>query len=432
MHDTTNYTKFLIQQGTVLERCSNFMMLIKIYYYYILHSSNCSTILSLISFKISMTLVKSVIWSGIVDIELLKITLEKSFNEVKVNQYKEEDTSVFIIVKDAISEIDDFSYKIINESKVLFYYKSTEVGGINGQNILTNKREGSLIARDKMKTEKYLSDAGIKTTQSMRFNLNQIQDAEKEMANRRSPFVLKPYNLSSGRGVSLNVDFNNLSKSWKKSVDAYGDDYKEASLILQPQLPGIEARFLVVNGKFSSAILRAPANVVGDGKSSIEDLIRDKNYLRRKNPHLKKFMIHIDEELTDKLAEDNLELSTILPPYKLVFFTNVSNIALGGDTLEISHLVSGDMKKLAEEAIKSIPDLKSGGVDIMFSSFEDSEATVLEINHAANLIMHYYPWKGHPGQPIHDYVNDLYDEVHNQNTFGKRIVRNLRKVFNKK
>ncbi|SOC41188.1 ATP-grasp domain-containing protein [Salinicoccus kekensis] len=365
------------------------------------------------------------------DITLLKRILEEHFNDVEINEYDEKGASVIKIAEEAVNNTENFSYKIVNDSKILFFYKGIEAGGINGQNLLTNKREGTLIARDKFKAEEHLKEKNIKTTSSIIYDLNQFEDAKIEIQNHQGPFVLKPYNLSSGKGVSLNVDADNIKEAWEKSVDAYGGDTTGASLIMQPQLPGIEARFLVINEKFSSAILRVPTNMVGDGKSTIEELIKQKNHLRAKNPHLKKFMIKSDDELENYLKKRDLSPGSVLENKELVFFTEVSNIALGGDTLEISHLVSDDLKHLAEAAVKAIPALKSAGVDIMFSSFQDKEASVLELNHAANLIMHYYPWKGQPQQPIHDYISSLYEEMTINDSFKNKGINLLKKLLSK-
>lgn len=365
------------------------------------------------------------------DLILLKKTLEEHFNDININEYNEKNTSVFKIAEKAINDTEGLSYKIINDSKILFFYKGTEVGGINGQTLLTNKREGTLIARDKFRTEQYLKEENIRTTSSTIYGVDQFEDAKTEIQKQRGPFVLKPYNLSSGKGVSLNVDANNLREAWEKSINAYGDDPTAARLIMQPQLPGIEARFLVINEKFSSAILRVPANITGDGNSTIEELVNRKNHLRAKNPHLNKFMIKMDDEMEVHLRRQDLSADSVLEDKKVVFFTDVSNIALGGDTLEISHLLSDELKHLAEDAVKAIPELKSAGVDIMFSSFQDSEASVLEINHAANLIMHYYPWKGQPQRPVHDYISSIHEEMIGNDSFKNKGIRLLKKFFGK-
>lgn len=372
---------------------------------------------------------KDEVWRSIVEIKLLENVLEKNFSNIDINEYKETTASVIKIAEEAINQTDNLSYKNVNDTKILFYYKDTEVGGINGQTLLTNTKEGTRNARDKFRTEQYLTEKGVRTTKSHIFGAGQINDAKNEIKKYDEAFVLKPYNLSSGKGVSLNVDADNIEAAWAKSIGAYEGNLDGARIIMQPQLPGIEARFLVINGKFSSAILRAPANIVGDGQSTIEELIKQKNYLREKHPHLNKFIIQINDELKNHLKRSGLTLSSIPENSKVVFFTDVSNIALGGDTLEISHLASDELKCLAEYAVNAVPGLSSAGVDIMFTHFDDCNASVLEINHAANLVMHYYPWKGQSGQPIHDYLQYLNEEAVLKNSFKYRMRQVLKRLL---
>ncbi len=364
------------------------------------------------------------------DINLLKSTLVEHFNDTDVNQYDSHMDSVPEIAKAAIKKFDDLRYEMASPSKIVFYYGDREIGGFNGQNIMTNKKEGTRIARDKYKTEQYLLEKKVAATESFIYDISQFEEAKKELEKHRMPFVVKPYNLSSGKGVVMDVNPENLREAWENCLQAYEGDTDGAQIIMQPQLPGIEARFLVINKRFSSAILRVPANIAGDGASTIRELVERKNDLRKKNPHLKKFMIPMDRQLEDHLDGLNLNLDSIVQKDMVIFFTTVSNVALGGDTLEISHLVSDNLKHLAEDAVKAIPHLRSAGVDIMFSSFDDDEARVLELNHAANLVMHYYPWKGTPGQPVHDYIKDIYEDVQRERKPFGRLKKFIRKRLN--
>ncbi|MCD2137387.1 ATP-grasp domain-containing protein [Salinicoccus halitifaciens] len=364
------------------------------------------------------------------DINLLKDTLIEHFNDTVVNQYDSHMDSVPEIAKEAIKKFDDMKYEMASPSKIVFYYRGREVGGFNGQNIMTNKKEGTRIARDKYKTEQYLMEKKVATTKSFIYDANQFEEAKKELEKHTMPFVIKPYNLSSGKGVVMNVNPENVSEAWLNCLKAYEGSTDGAQVIIQPQLPGIEARFLVINEHFSSAILRVPANITGDGNSTIRELIKCKNHLRKQNPHLKKFMIPLNLQLESYLTDIDLNLDSVVQKNRVIFFTSVSNVALGGDTLEISHLVSDNLKRLAESAVEAVPHLKSAGVDIMFSRFNDEEAKVLELNHAANLVMHYYPWKGTPKQPIHDYINDIYEEAQREKKSFGRLKKFIRKRLN--
>lgn len=341
------------------------------------------------------------------DLKLLKKLIQKNFHEVPVNNSYGKPSSALTISKDYIDGINNCSYEILNDQKIKFYYDGKYIGGLNGQTSLSNKKNGTQIARDKIQTEKYLKANDINTTNSVSFHLNEYTIAEDYIMQHSAPKVIKPYNLSSGKGITLDVVADNFDYAWKKAESEYNDEAENAEILIQDQLPGIEARFLVVEGVYNSAILRVPTNIVGDGNQTVKQLLENKNLQRASNAHLNKFLIKIDDDLTGRLDKLGLNLNSILYEGEVVFLNKVSNIALGGDTYEISHLVSDNLKQLAESAVNAIPDLKSAGVDIMFNSFDDDKASVLEVNHAANLIMHHYPWKGEPKNPIHDLIDTL-------------------------
>src|SRR5699024_11124596 len=106
----------------------------------------------------------------------------------------------------------------------------------------------------------------------------------------------------------------------------------------------------------------------------IEELISKKNETRLLNPHLKRLPIKITEVVKYNLNQSGKDLKTVLKNEEIVFVHNSSNISLGGDSYEISHLVGDSLKALAENTIRVIPGISTAGVDIMFESFEGDYA----------------------------------------------------------
>ena len=82
------------------------------------------------------------------------------------------------------------------------------------------------------------------------------------------PVVVKPYDGNHGRGV-----FTNLTT--REEVEtAYAVAMEEGSgVIVERFIPGNEHRLLVVGGRVAAAAMGETASVVGDGKSTIEELI---------------------------------------------------------------------------------------------------------------------------------------------------------------
>ncbi|MRB24833.1 bifunctional glutamate--cysteine ligase/glutathione synthetase, partial [Bacillus thuringiensis] len=52
---------------------------------------------------------------------------------------------------------------------------------------------------------------------------------------------------------------------------------EDSSVLIEEFINGTEYRFFVLDGKVSAVLLRIPANVIGDGSHTIEELVAQKN-----------------------------------------------------------------------------------------------------------------------------------------------------------
>ena len=88
---------------------------------------------------------------------------------------------------------------------------------------------------------------------------------------------------------------------------------KKPLIIIQNQVEGLELRVTVIEGKADTATLRAPGYIVGDGSSTIEQLINIKNENRKKNNFHYKNPYKFNEALKIGLESRNLTIYSILP-----------------------------------------------------------------------------------------------------------------------
>lgn len=341
------------------------------------------------------------------DGDFLNYIMKHTVTEMPVNDYSTEIKSPSNIILSNINRLDGYSYVKEKTGRVNIFYNQIKIGYINGQISSLNSVAGINITKDKIKTEKYLKKNNITTTKSVLFKEDAYDFAKVFVEHRNEPLVLKPNNLSGGRGVSINVGISNFDNTWKLAVQACKEQKKEVNILLQNKIEGIESRFLVINNKFYSAILRIPANVIGDGINTIEELINIKNINREKNPYLKRLLIKKDDQTIIVLEAAGKSLKSIPEKNEVIFLRLSSNLTQGGDNVEISHLVNDKMIEIAEESVRAIPGLLCAGVDILFTSFEDSNPHVLEINPSANFRMHHYPWKGVQKNPTETLITSM-------------------------
>ncbi|SDL25177.1 ATP-grasp domain-containing protein [Lacicoccus qingdaonensis] len=349
------------------------------------------------------------------DFNILESLLINELSDLKVNKYRDSKAGTIGMAASYVKSIQGCTVARISPNKIRLYYNKKPFGSIRGQRPSTTTGEGLKISNDKLEAEKYLKLKNINTTNSQSFQIEDYEIAKNYVDNQDGLLVIKPFNQSAGSGVSINVDKDNFDFAWSLAKKSYEGSNKTQKIIIQNMVPGIEARFLVIEGKFNSVILRVPTNIIGDGIHTVSELIERKNKMRISNPHLKRLPLKVNDTVKHNLEKENIRFNQVLDKNRVLFLHHSSNISLGGDSYEISHLVGDKLKQQAEEAIQAIPGVNTGGVDIMFTHFEDENSTVLEINPGANLRMHHYPWKGTPKRSIFDLVDDLLGDFSKKN-----------------
>ncbi|MFB4473798.1 acylphosphatase, partial [Oceanobacillus caeni] len=171
----------------------------------------------------------------------------------------------------------------------------------------------------------------------------------------------------------------------------YELEYKE--VIAEQFVAGKEYRVYVVGDQVIAAYNRVPANITGDGKHTIEQLIHLKNNQRKKNARLYSCLIEIDKEIFDFIQAAGYTFESVLPKGKQIFLRQKTNVSSGGDPIDVTDEMPDKYKQVAINALKAVPGLEHGGVDIIIN--EDSGlAVVIELNPTAQIGGALYPLEG--------------------------------------
>src|SRR5690606_7527994 len=160
---------------------------------------------------------------------------------------------------------------------------------------------------------------------------HQVKDVTNFAEKVGYPVVLKPADGKLGRGVFTNItNQDQLVKAFHSVRDELGYD----DVLVEKFIKGKDYRIYVINEKVLSVIERVPANIVGDGTHTIEDLIKLKNRERKNNPNLSTRSIKIDKQLKEHLQSMDYALDTVLKEGEQVFVRSKSNISSGGDPID--------------------------------------------------------------------------------------------------
>ncbi len=247
---------------------------------------------------------------------------------------------------------------------------------------------------NKVVTKKILDTRGIKVPKGSDFI--DFDSAFKYAENMQTGFVVKPKSTNFGIGINIFKDNKNIDvEDIKKAIDiAFSHD---DTIIIEEFISGDEYRFLVIGDEAVGVLNRVPANVCGDGKSTITELVAEKNKdsLRGKGYKTPLEKIVIDDNVKIFLNAQNKDENYVPNKDEIVYLRHNSNISTGGDSVDITDEVHERFKQIAVDATKAI-GAKICGVDIIIEDYrnEDSNYSIIELNFNPAIHIHSYPYKG--------------------------------------
>ncbi len=165
------------------------------------------------------------------------------------------------------------------------------------------------------------------------------------------PVAVKPVVGHKGIGVTADVqDAKELISAYNRAVAAIPEE-QPTQIIVEKSIPGADFRLLCVNGKFVAATERRPASVVGDGDSTLEELIRQENRKpgRLDTPTSPMSKIQRDEAMELYLEEQGLSLDSIIKKDRTVYLRKVANLSAGGMSIDATDTVHHDNIILAQD-----------------------------------------------------------------------------------
>ncbi|MEO8150322.1 MAG: cyanophycin synthetase [Bacteroidia bacterium] len=220
------------------------------------------------------------------------------------------------------------------------------------------------------------------------------EDLKDAVDDIRFPLVIKPINGNHGRGATININ------TWEDSVIALGLAKKiSRGVIVEKYITGHDHRILVINYKFEAAAKRTPAAVIGDGKSSIQQLIDKVNSDPRRGYGHEKVLtaIKVDESTNAILHEKELTLESILKPGEELWLKRTANLSTGGTSTDVTDIIHPYNVFMCER-ISRILGLDICGIDIMTPDITqpltEAGGAVLEVNAAPGFRMHIAPTEG--------------------------------------
>ncbi len=217
------------------------------------------------------------------------------------------------------------------------------------------------------------------------------------MENLGFPLVVKPRSGSVARHVTTKIENKEeLEKAIRKAIR-----YSPVYLVEKFVENSFVYRATVVDFDYVATVRQVPANVVGDGALTIQQLVQKKNEVERRGEShnnitpLRKILIN--ETTVKILTEKKYNVDNIPFKDEVVFLQKDSFLKLGGDLVECTSSVHPDNTQLFKDVARFF-DIRLVGIDFMVpditSSWKHQKCAILELNSLPSIEMHHFPSSG--------------------------------------
>lgn len=209
---------------------------------------------------------------------------------------------------------------------------------------ITSKK-AQLLAKDKDAATHYVVESGGSAPATLKLTGSEEDEQIQTFLGKYGKVVVKPLDRSLSLG--LTTDITTLTKA-KKAIKAAAEFSK--TVLMQQQVFGEEIRFTVLDGKVVSALLRRTPRVIGDGVSTIAELIDQENEARAKIDYtLVKY-----PQLTGKLIRKSVDLTRIPDTGEVVELSRSTMIGRGCSAYDVLEKVDPSYLKIVEKVVKGL------------------------------------------------------------------------------
>lgn len=210
------------------------------------------------------------------------------------------------------------------------------------------------------------------------------------------PIVIKPLDGNHGRGITIDI------RSWEEAEAAYEAARQVSrSIIVERYYVGRDHRVLVVDGKVVAVAERVPAHVIGNGRSTIAELIEETNLDPNRGDGHDKVLtkIELDRTSYQLLERAGYTLNSVPPKGTVCYLRATANLSTGGTAVDRTDEIHPENIWLAQRVVKII-GLDIAGLDIVTTDISrplrELDGVIVEVNAAPGFRMHVAPSQGIP------------------------------------
>jgi cyanophycin synthetase len=248
------------------------------------------------------------------------------------------------------------------------------------------------IASDKQLTKALLMEAGVPVPEGG--TVTTVEEAQRIARRLRVPVTLKPLDGNQGKGVTTRCSTPEEVEKAFEFAREYG-----RRIIVERFVEGRDYRVLVAGGRIAAASFRRPAHVIGDGVSTITELVEIENQNPARGAGHSNVLtrLALDAHAEDMLRRQGYAPDSVPAPGVCVELRSNANLSTGGTAEDVTDILPESTRALCVRAANKI-GLDVAGIDIVCRDIalplDEQGGAVIEVNAAPGIRMHQHPSAG--------------------------------------
>lgn len=231
---------------------------------------------------------------------------------------------------------------------------------------------------DKQLTSELLAGVGLSVPDQITYT-----DEKEALAflKKHQRVVVKPLEGEQGFGVAVDLTTPEEVMEAIEKASVYS-----GTVLLEKFVEGIDLRIIVINMEVVAAAIRKPAEILGTGRHTIEQLI-EKVSRRRKAATGGESQIPTDEETHRCVRSHGFDFGDVLPEGQTLQVRRTANLHTGGTIHDVTPKLSATLNEAATRAAMTL-EIPVVGLDFLVPDVEGEQYYIIEANERPGLANH--------------------------------------------
>ncbi|MFB9174591.1 N-acetylglutaminylglutamine synthetase [Roseibium salinum] len=234
------------------------------------------------------------------------------------------------------------------------------------------------LCDDKAATRRIVKRASVEVPDQIK------ADSPDEVAaflEKHGSVVVKPARGEQGKGIAIDLTTLDEVMAAIDVAKTYSSD-----VLIEEFVTGQDLRLVVIDYKVVATALRKPAEVTGNGRATIQELI-DNQSRRRSAATGGESKILVDDEVRRCVSASGFELDDVLPEGRKLPVRRTANLHTGGTIHDVTGETHHTLIDAAIKAARAI-EIPVTGIDLMVKDPRQPEYRFIEANERPGLANH--------------------------------------------